>query len=209
MLFVLDILFLIPPALLAVRGYRRGLMRSLLGVGRLIPAVLLTVVLSSPVSRWLDEKILYPPIHATVSTRLSAMAARVDWRVENLYASLPLSLRAHVPEAEAVSDDIGEAIAQWSDTAAQRISGAVAALLATVLIFAAAYFLLSLGLRLLSRILHATPLAGVDRVCGLGVGFLAGGTVAYLTARVLSAALLAIGRYAWVENSVVLRWLGG
>ncbi len=206
---LLDILLLGLLAVFAIRGYRRGLVRSLVGIGRLVAAVILTVAVSSPVSQFLDDRLINPPVHDYVAERLTAVAARTEGGVAELYDALPAPLRAHLGESDMLFADMDTAVAHWTDTISRTVSGAVSSVLASVAVFILAWFGLTLGLKLLSGVIHAIPLvATFDRLLGLGAGLLAGVAVVAISARVLSPLLVALGRPEWVDASWLLQMAG-
>ncbi len=86
--YVMDALFLGLFIFFAVRGYRRGLVRSLLGVGRLILAVLLTAALSAPVADVLEQRLFHSPIQDAVGEHAEAMVETAGHAVSGAIASL-------------------------------------------------------------------------------------------------------------------------
>lgn len=206
---LLDVLFLALFLLFVIRGYRRGLVHSLLGVGRLVLAVLLTVALATPVARLLDTAIIRPPVQTCVGERLTSLAARTEGGVAELYASVPSPLRAHLTVGDAAVANLDEAVTRWTDTVSRALSGAVATIFATVLVFLVALVTLPWLLRLLSRVVRAIPLvSGIDRLLGLTLGGVAGVAVVALFSRFIAALLVALGRPEWVEASRVLQLVG-
>ena len=206
----LDLLFVATVALFAVVGYRRGLVRSLAGVGRLILAVLVTVALSTPVSHLLDARVIHPPVQSYVGERLSAIAARTEGSVFELYAAVPTVLRAHLSEGDTAVLGLEAAVTRWTDTVSHAVSGALSSILATVLVFVIAFVTLPWLLGLLSRIVHAIPLvSGLDRLLGLALGGVSGIAAVALLSRVVAAFLIAAGHPDWAETPRILHLLGG
>ncbi len=190
----------------AIRGYRRGLVRSVLGVGRLLVVVLLTVALISPVADLLDKHLLSSPIKNAVGTRIDALVAQTEGGVEELYAALPASLRAYLTESDIAVPSVDAAAERWTDTISHAVSGALASVLSTLLVFVLASVALTFGLKLLSGIIHAVPIvAGLDRLLGLVAGVLTGVAIVALASRFLAPFLIAMGRPEWVEASWLLR----
>ena len=207
---LLDVLLVAVIVLFAVLGYRRGLVRSLAGVGRLILAVLVTGVLATPVSGLLDAKLIRPPVQNYVGERLSAIAARTEGGVSALYDAIPPFLRVHLSEGDVAAPSLGVAVIRWADTISRAISGAVSSLLGTVLVFLVAFVTVPLVLRLLSSIVRAIPLvSGIDRLLGLALGGAVGIAAVALSSRMIAALLVAFGRPEWVEASRILHLLGG
>lgn len=207
---VLDVLLLALLVIFAVRCYRRGLVRSLIGIGRLILAVLLTVALSSPVAGLLEERIVEPSVRERVGERLSALAACTEGGVAELYEAIPSPLRAHLTKEDTTPWDVEVAVTRWTDRISHTVSHALASLLATVLVFLVAFVMLPWVLRLLSRLIRAIPLiAGLDRLLGLSLGLLGGIAAVALVSRVLFPLLVAVGRPEWVETSHILHLFGG
>ncbi len=78
----------------------------------------------------------------------------------------------------------------------------------TVGIFLAMYALLTVALRLLSRLVHLSPLAGLDRIGGLAAGLLLSTVAVWLCGGVIAAVSTAVGHSEWLGDSVILRALG-
>ncbi len=202
---LLDLILIAVPVILAVRGHRRGLVRSVSGIVRLTAAVLLTVALTAPVARFLDNTFLYSPVRGHIGERLETLAEKTDGEVSDLYKKLPAPMRAHLNGRWEADADIQETVSDWSDTISRAISGALSRMLATVLVFLLISFALKFGLRMLSGIIHATPLAGVDRLLGLLSGVIAGVAAVWLLSCILSPFLVTVGRPEWAAESWLLR----
>ena len=206
---LLDVLFVAALVFLAVLGYRRGLVRSLAGIGRLILSVILTGILSTPVARLLETRVIHPPVEGYVGEKLATIAARTEGGVAEFYAAIPAWLRAHLTVGDAAVASLDAAVARWTETVSRAVSGAISSLLATVLVFIVAFLTLPALLRLLSRVVRAIPLlSGIDRLLGLALGILTGFAAVALASRVIAALLIASGRPDWVEASCILQLLG-
>ena len=207
---LLDVLLVAVIVLFGVLGYRRGLVRSLAGVGRLILAVLVTVVLTTPVARLLDAKVMHPPVQSYVGERLASLADRAEGSVSALYDAIPAFLRAHLTESDTAAPGLDAAVERWTATISHAVSGALSSILATILVFFIALVSVRWLLRLLSRIVRAIPLvSGIDRLLGLALGGVTGVAAVALSSRMIAALLIAFGRPEWVEASRILHLLGG
>ncbi len=204
----LDVLCLVLLAVMAFRGYRRGLVASVLGAGRFFIAIILTVALTSPVAGLLNDHLINPPVYGYVNGRLVALADKTEGSAAELLESMPEILSNQLGDNVSAEGRLDTLVEEWSETISQSISGAVSSVIATVLLFVLFMLLLSLSIKLIAGLIHATPLASVDRILGLVLGLITGLGISVLAARLLTPALTALGKEAWVEASRLLSWLG-
>ncbi len=206
---IVDFLLLAVLTLFAVCGWRRGFARSVYGVGRLIGAIAITAGFGSVFSAFLDARFLYPRIRPAVYARLSTLAEGVGGRADALLEAMPSYLREHIAfDGTDATLSLDATVDSWSNTAAAGLSGAIAAVIGRILLFVAAFFLLTLLGRLLRRVVRFGPLATLDSVLGLILGLFGGVAVVLLGMMLLPSLLTAFGHSDWVASSWLLGLFG-
>ncbi len=205
--YLSDILLVAVFGLCVFQGYRRGFVRSVLGFGRLILSFAVAAVCGPLFSAWLKKTFLEPPVFDLVHGKLEKLAAGADGSMDKLLSSLPDVLAAHLEgTVSGKTENIYETIDEWSCTISDGISGAVASVLGTVLLFTLAFLALTLAMHALSGLIRMTPLAGFDQFLGLALGGIGGFVAVRLLAQMLVPLLVAIGKGELAAESLILKW---
>ncbi len=207
MQYLLDIILLAVFAILVIRGWRRGFLESLLGLGRLVLAFIITNVFNSQVAAWLDKTFINPPVYSYVSNKLGGLAESANGSITDLFNSIPDSLSTHLGgDIAGVTGDIDATVAQWSRNISDGISGAVSSVLGTILLFVVSFLVLTIVLKLLSGVVKKLPIIGtVNSVLGLVLGVVSGIVVVILLSKVLGPFMIAIGQEDLVDASKILK----
>ncbi len=206
MQFILDILLIAIFGLLVFRGFRRGFIRSILGLGRLILAFVITAVFGSKFSGWLDETLINPPIFELVNGKLTTLGEKANGSIENLHDSIPDFLSSHLGgEIGGVTGNIDATVDQWSHTIANGLSGAIATVLGTVLLFVLSFLVLTVVLLILSKIISKTIFNGPDKLLGLVMGAISGVIAVILLSKVLGALVTVFGQEQLIYDSIILK----
>ena len=212
---IIDVILLAILAFFAIRGLLKGFMKSILGLGRLILSVVITIAFGASFAVWLDDTFINPPIYEAVFKKFSNIAADVtataEGGVEALVEKIPDMFRGHLDlENLDPSAKIDELVHQWSHTVADGISKVVATVLGYILLFVLSFLVLTLVIFLVSRFAKLPFIKKTDKLLGLAIGLVSGLVVAILLSAVVGAILGLLGQNDIIEGSFMLRtfaWL--
>ncbi len=205
MIYIVDLILLGLLVFMAIRGYIRGFMESVLKSGRLLLSVILTLLLNKPVATLLNDKLINPPVYSMIHGKLSSLADKAEGSAGNLLASIPAALRQQLGDEVTATGSLDHLVEDWSETISQSISGAAAKIVAVILLFVAFMLLLTIVIKLLAGIIKASPLEKVDRILGLALGLLTGVALMLIAARLVAPIMVAVGQGELVESSFILK----
>lgn len=214
MQLVIDILLLVIFALLVFRGWRRGFMKSVLSLGRLVLSVIITIAFGSTFAAWLDERFINPPVFEKVYAKFSGIAADVtataEGGVDALVEKIPEAFRGYLDlESLDPSAEINALVEQWSHTVADSISGVIAAVLGFILLFILSFLVLTLVIFIVGKVAKLPAIKTVDKLLGLLVGIFSGSVAVIIISVVLGAILGVLGKGEVTEASFMLRIFSG
>ena len=214
MQLVIDILLLVIFALLVFRGWRRGFMKSVLGLGRLILSVIITIIFGSAFADWLDVKFINPPVYEKVFAKFSDIAADItataEGGVDALVEKIPDAFRGYLDlEAVDPTAEINALVEQWSRTVADSISGVISTVLGYILLFVLAFLVLTLVILIVGKFAKLPAIKTVDKLLGLLMGIVSGAIIVMVLSVLLGALLGVIGQGDAVEASFMLRLFSG
>jgi uncharacterized membrane protein required for colicin V production len=146
MQLVIDVLLIAVFGLLVFCGWWRGFMKSILGLGRLVLSLVITILFGSAFAGWIDETFINPPVFEAVSKKFSSIAAEVtasaEGGIDALVEKIPEAFRGYLdlttvdPTAE-----INALVEQWSRTVADGISRVISLILGFVLLFVISFII--------------------------------------------------------------------
>ena len=215
MQLAIDLILLAIFGLLAFVGWRRGFIRTILSLGRLVLSFLLTLALGPAVSEWVDRTFVYPPVYESIHAKFTALAseaaATAQGGVDALVQKIPAALKGYLDlEAVDPSADLYALADDWSVSVAGSISGVIAKVAGYVLLFAVSFILLTLAIFLTGKMVdHIRFVRTVDRLLGLILGSISGCVAVLLISAVLGALLSVTGQETVVESSFMLRLSAG
>jgi hypothetical protein len=100
MQFAVDILLLGVFGLLAFLGWRRGFLKTVFSLGKLVLALILTILLGPSVAAWLDVTFVNPPVYEAVHEKFSALAAEAaataQGSIDGLIQRIPAVFRGYL-----------------------------------------------------------------------------------------------------------------
>ena len=214
MQLVIDVLFMAVFAIPVFRGWRRGFTKSILGLGRLVLSLVITILFGSAFAGRIDEMFINPPVFEAVSKKFSSIAAEVtasaEGGIDALVEKIPEAFRGYLdlttvdPTAE-----INALVEEWSHTVADGISKVIATVIGYILLFVLAFLLLTLVIFIVTRFAKLPAIKTVDKLLGLVVGLFSGAAVVIFISVILSALLGIFGQEALVEGSFMLRLFSG
>ena len=212
MSIVIDVLLLAVFALLTFLGWRRGFVKSVFRLGRLLLSFVITVTVGPTVSAWIDRRFVNPPVYESVSKKFSEIASDVSATAEDsvdlLVEKIPPSFREHLDLTSVdPTADVTALAESWSRTVSDGISGVIAAVIGYILLFILSFVLLTVVIFLVGKLIDLIPLVRtVDKILGLAVGALIGALTVCLLSMILGALLGSIGQDDLAENSLLLRF---
>jgi uncharacterized membrane protein required for colicin V production len=214
MQLVIDILLLVVFALLVFRGWRRGFMKSVLSLGRLILSVIITILFGSAFADWLDAKFINPPVYEKVFAKFSDVAAEItataEGGVDALVEKIPDAFRGYLDlETVDPTAEINALVEQWSRTVADSISGVISTVLGYILLFVLAFLVLTLVIFIVGKFAKLPAIKTVDKLLGLLMGVLSGTIIVMVISVLLGAILGVMGQGDAVEASFMLRLFSG
>ena len=214
MQLVIDILLVIVFALLVFRGWRRGFMKSILSLGRLILSLVITSLFGSAFAGWLDVKFINPPVFEAVFKKFSKIAADVtasaEGGIDALVEKIPNAFRGYLDlESVDPTAEINALAEEWSHTVADGISRVISLILGFILLFAISFVVLTIVIFIVGKLAKLPAIKAVDKLLGLVVGLFSGAVAVIIISIILGAILGLVGRGEVVEGSFMLRLFGG
>lgn len=214
MQLVIDVLLIAVFALLVFRGWHRGFMKSVLGLGRLILSLLVTILFGSAFSGWIDAKFVNPPVFEGVFKKFSAIAADVtasaEGSVDALVEKIPESFRGYLDlETVDPTAEIDALVESWSHTVADGISKVIATVIGYILLFVLAFVVLTVVIFIVGKIAKLPVIKTADKLLGLVLGAVSGIIAVVFVSAVLGAILGVSGQSELVEGSFMLRLFSG
>ena len=211
---LLDALLVSVFALFVLRGYSRGLSRSVLGLGRTVLSFAVTALLGSSFARWINQGFVYPRVYSSVHERLSHLASDVTsisgGGLEALADRLPKVFCQYVDLANiAPTEKVSAVVEEWSLTVADGISKVVSTVLGFVLLFLLAYLALTVVMTLVGGLVRLPVIRTVDKLLGLAGGVISGLIALFVLTLVLGALLSLTGHEDVLDRSLLLRLLTG
>ena len=212
MQYLLDAILIILFAALAVRGFRKGFVKSVLSAGKLLLAILLTVTLGARISDWVDRSFVNPPIYEAVHTKLAGMATAAGAQSDEFCQSMLDRYGAYVDKAsleeqvKAGNESIDQLAERYSTSISHAISGAVSTVIGYLLTFLAALLVLTLLIWLISRLTQLPVLKQCDKLAGLGLGLVSGFLAVSLLATILWALLYATGSLDVYDRTYLVKF---
>lgn len=198
-----DILLLGLLVFMALRGYIRGFLKSVLSVGRLILAGAITVTFGSAFSEWINKAFVSSPVYDAVHGKIMAMAEVAGNNTDALLSDVSNTFGGLV---DLSSLHAGEGINDMADKLSLKISGGISGAVSTVigyvLLFALAFGVLTLVMLVVDKLTKLPLIHGCDKLLGLGLGLVGGVLVVSLVSTVLYAALYAAGQGEVMDHSV-------
>ena len=214
MQLAIDVLFMAVFAIPVFRGWRRGFTKSILGLGRLVLSLVITILFGSAFAGRIDERFINPPVFEAVSKKFSSIAAEVtasaEGGIDALVEKIPEAFRGYLdlttvdPTAE-----INALVEQWSRTVADGISKVISLILGFVLLFVISFILLTVAIFIVNKLVKLPVIQSVDKILGLAVGAFSGAVTVVVLSILLSAILGLVGQGELEEGSFMLRLFAG
>ena len=214
MQLVIDVLFMAVFAIPVFRGWRRGFTKSILGLGRLVLSLVITILFGSAFAGRIDERFINPPVFEAVSKKFSSIAAEVtasaEGGIDALVEKIPEAFRGYLdlttvdPTAE-----INALVEEWSHTVANGISRVISLILGYILLFVLSFIVLTIVIFIVGKLAKLPAIKTVDKLLGLVVGIFSGAVAVVIISAILGAILGLIGQDAVVEGSFMLRLFAG
>lgn len=185
---VCDILLIVLFGFLLVRGYIKGFIKTILGFGRLVLSIIITIIFGGEFSAWIDTKFINPPIYDAIHKKISEIADSATGSVDNFLAGITESYGGFIDTS---SLQVGDSLDGLVESVSRSVSGAISIVVATIIgyivLFVAAFLLLTLVLLLVDKIGKLPVIGKVDKLLGLLVGLVSGLVATCLAGTILYA----------------------
>lgn len=215
MQFAVDFFLLAIFGLLVFQGWRRGFLKAVFSLGRLILSVLLTFLLGPAVSGWIDRAFVNPPVYESVHKKFTEIADEVAATAQNgvdaLVQKIPSAFKGYL-DTESIDPaaDVYALADEWSLTVAGGISKVIATVIGYVLLFLVCFVLLTVAIFIVTKLVDRIRLVRLtDKLLGLILGVISGTVAVLLISAVLGAILSVTGQENVVEQSFMLRLSAG
>lgn len=186
-----DIVVVLIIVLFAVCGWRRGFMRSVIGLLSLAASIVLAYILRPVISDLLNASPLHNMVLGSISERLNSSAAEKA-------ALLPKAIQS---AAESGTN------ALTSGTAAQ-LTGFVINIISFILVLAAARLIILVAARILKTVSKLPVIGLIDKAAGMFVGVVKAVVIVYVVLAVIGAAVPATDNnylIYTIENSMLAK----
>ncbi len=208
-----DILLLALFAFMVLRGYFKGFMKMVLSLGRLVLAVIITLIFGSAFSGWINEKFINPPIYEWVHGKISEMAGSAVTNVDEFLEGLPGIFKNFV-DAETFQDQYGDAgasvdalVTDVSTSISGAMSTVISIVIGYVLLFLLSFVVLTVVIFLVNKFVKLPLIKTGDKLLGLAVGVVSGLIAVALVASILYLIVYLTGDMSAYENSVIFKFV--
>jgi uncharacterized membrane protein required for colicin V production len=215
MQIVLDLLLLAVFGLFVFIGWWRGFLKAVLGLGRLILSVILTILLGPGVSAWIDRTFINPPVYEAIHKKLTELATEVantaQGGVDALTEKIPAMFKDYV-DLENVNPaaDVYALADEWSLSVAGGISKVIATVIGYILLFALCFVILTVLIFIMGKLVDRIRfIRTTDKVLGLILGVANGALIVLLVSTILGAILPLMGQEGIVDQSFMIRLSAG
>lgn len=181
--YILDLAIVIIFAITIAVYYKRGFVKSVLGFGKVILAVIFSSVFGRALGGVLAEKFFNAKMTEIIHSNLTGLydAGTEAFDLSALAEKLPASLRLAAERAGVDMDSLlsgysgetaasGEKLYELSEKIALPIAGFIAAVLGFIIVFIVAYLLLMLAALIIEAIAELPIIRGFNRLLGLLLG---------------------------------------
>ena len=214
MQLTIDLILLAVFGVLVFIGWWRGFLKSVLGFGKLILSLILTILLGPVAAAWIDKALINPPVYEAVHQKFTDLATEVSATARGgadaLAEKTPALFKDYLDLQNLdPSADIHALADEWSLTVAGGISKVIATVIGYVAVFVIAFILLTIAIWITAKLIHQIAfLRTTDHILGALLGAASGALAVLLISTVLGAILSVLGKDAVVEGSFMLRLSG-
>lgn len=207
-----DILLVLVFAAIIFKGWFKGFFKSILGFGRLVLTVILTILLGPTVSAWLDQTYINPPVFNSVHAKLADMAAQAGDNVSAFFDSMsdkfgsvvdPSTFENQSAGANAQLDALVE---EYSLSISASVSIVISTIIGYIALFLICFLVLTLVIWLLGKLVKLPVINKIDKLLGFLLGIVSGYLVVSLLATLLYAILVATGDVSAYSASHVFKF---
>ena len=205
MAYVLDLAVILIFVLTVIRGYKIGLVNSVIGFVGMVAAVVLTCTFSGPIAQGIYDVFLQKPIQTAIHTTLdeytdTAVTATLEEKLQSAEEALPTYVQTLLKKNElsltSLADEIEEGAEAPSESIARTVSEKVIAptvvaivrCIVGIVLFVVLLLAFSVLAKLIRKILRITPLRKLDGLLGAVLGVLKGCLWVLLTVTIMQLA---------------------
>ena len=207
---VLDILLVALFGFFVIRGLIKGFLKSVLSFGRLLLAVILTLIFGAAFSAWLDATLIHPPVYEAVLAKVSGMAESASGSVDALLADVSAAFGGLLDtSALSTADGLDAVVEAVSQSISSVISMAIATVVGYILLFAIFFVMLTVAIFMVDKITKLPVIHGCDKLLGVCMGAVSGWLAVSALSSVLYVILYATGDMSVFESSTVFKFVYG
>ncbi len=220
MAYIMDLAIVALFALMVYLGYRRGFIRTASGIVTFLVSALLASLLAGPLSVWVYDAILEPPITASVEQTVISAEDDASQQVVAVYEALPSTVRSLLAQRgvenaamlEQVLPDTTESLSAQVCVVVREVVVPLVEVVASVALFLLAGIPIRWLLKLLNLAAKLPFLRTVNKTVGVLSGVLSGVlwvlfAVAVLQVLALSGVLGNILDVTTLDSTWLVKWL--
>lgn len=203
-----DVLLVALFAFFVIRGYVKGFFKTVLSLGRLALAVVITLMAGPSFAKWLDRALIHPPVYEAVHEKISGLAEAAGGRADAFLEDASRAFGGFVDLSSLQTGDGLDSMAEsLSRSIGQAVSAAISTVLGYILLFAIVFALLTVAVFLVGKLVELPVLRGCDKLLGLGLGAVSGLLAVIMLSAVLYAVVYATGDMSALDDSVVFKFV--
>ncbi|MBR6917829.1 MAG: CvpA family protein [Clostridia bacterium] len=224
MSIVIDIILVATAGLIIFGAWRRGLVKSVIGLVCTVVSILVAYALTPPVANFLCNHVFLDRISSGISSSVrSAASSPAGTDVSQFLSKIPETLAGTLEKYDIGSESFRQYIGGLSDTGEGAVKGVsdfiarptsriISNVLAFIVLFIVAMIVLRLVSKLILVIFKAPIIRTADHIAGLALGTVSALIVLWVLSLALSAGVNALGNCvpSWfgdtVSNSVILKF---
>ncbi len=205
---VFDILLVALFAFFVIRGLIKGFLKSVLSFGRLILAVILTLIFGSAFASWLDATLIHPPVYEAVLDKVSVMAESASGSVEALLSDVSGAFGSLIDTSSlTAADGMTALVESISQSISSAISMAISTVIGYILLFIIFFVLLTVAIFVVDKVTRLPVIHGCDKLLGVCMGVVSGLVAVTTLSTVLYAIVYATGDMTAFESSTVFKFV--
>lgn len=228
MSILFDIILIVIAAFVVYRGYKKGIVKSVMGLVTTVVAVIVAYAFSPYLAATLNENVFLPSVSSGIEGTITSLAEEGDGTtfvemasempdvLSQILKKYQVSEESFAEVAPAADQAGSEGVKGISDFIATPVATIISNVCAFIIVFIAAVIVLKLVTLLISTIFKAPVLRTVDKTAGLVFGIIHALVVLWILSIAIDFGVSAAGSVSpdWfgkevVENSLVLRFFSG
>lgn len=198
--YILDAVILVIAAIIVIRSYKLGLIRSIMSLIKGIASFIAAYAFTPTVKEFIMDRFMLSSISSSIKSTLLSLSSNSDgtYNLSKTFSEMPDALKQIVDRYGAngqqltdmckdVTTGNEEFVGKVSDLIATPVAEALSAIIAFVAIFIAAMLVLTIVTFLLDSVFKLPVLKAVNKTAGLVFGIIKALLFAFIIASIVSA----------------------